>query len=65
MSKVADIIAKLAIPIGVGAVIAQSSLYDVKGGQRAVIFDRFQGVKQKVVGEGLNFVIPWLQRPII
>lgn len=65
MSKVADIIAKLAIPIGVGAVIAQSSLYDVKGGQLAVIFDRFQGVKQKVVGEGLNFVIPWLQRPII
>ncbi|VEU19826.1 DEKNAAC100643 [Brettanomyces naardenensis] len=65
MSRAADIIAKLAVPLGITAVLAQSSLYDVKGGERAVIFDRFQGVKSKVVGEGLNFVIPWLQRPII
>lgn len=65
MSRIADAIAKLAIPIGVTAVLAEASLYDVKGGERAVIFDRFQGVKQKVVGEGLNFIIPWLQRPII
>lgn len=37
----------------------------VDGGHRAVIFDRFQGIKQLVVGEGTHFYIPWIQRPII
>lgn len=37
----------------------------VDGGHRAVIFDRFQGIKQDVVGEGTHFFIPWIQRPII
>ncbi|KOB78151.1 Prohibitin protein WPH, partial [Operophtera brumata] len=37
----------------------------VDGGNRAVIFDRFQGVKNLVVGEGTHFFIPWVQRPII
>lgn len=35
------------------------------GGHRAVIFDRFQGIKQLVVGEGTHFFIPWVQRPIV
>ena len=30
-----------------------------------MIFDRFQGVKPDVVGEGTHFLIPWVQRPII
>lgn len=37
----------------------------VDGGHRAVIFDRFRGVQQSVVGEGTHFLIPWVQRPII
>jgi prohibitin 1 len=37
----------------------------VDGGHRAVIFDRFQGVKPLVIGEGTHFMIPWLHRPII
>lgn len=36
----------------------------VDGGQRAVIFDRFSGVKNEIVGEGTHFIIPWVQRPI-
>ncbi|KAJ2725252.1 Prohibitin-1, subunit of the prohibitin complex (Phb1p-Phb2p) [Coemansia sp. Benny D115] len=48
-----------------GAAIVQASLYDVKGGHRAVIFDRLQGVKQTVIGEGTHFLIPGLQRAII
>ncbi len=35
------------------------------GGRRAVIFDRFSGVKQTVVGEGTHFLIPWVQKPYI
>jgi prohibitin 1 len=39
--------------------------FPVDGGHRAVIFDRFSGIKQDVVGEGTHFFIPWVQRPII
>lgn len=37
----------------------------VDGGHRAVIFDRFTGVKKQVVGEGTHFFVPWVQKPII
>jgi hypothetical protein len=37
----------------------------VDGGHRAVIFDRFRGVQEEVVGEGTHFLIPWVQKPII
>ena len=37
----------------------------VEGGHRAVIFDRFSGVRAEVVGEGTHFFIPWVQRPIM
>jgi len=53
--------------IGLGAVasIAGTSLFVVDGGHRAVLFDRLQGVKDNVKGEGLHFLIPWVQKPII
>jgi len=55
--------------LGVGAAViggvVNTALYNVDGGHRAVIFDRFQGVKQDVTGEGTHFLIPWVQRPII
>ena len=44
---------------------AQRWLISVDGGQRAVIFDRFSGVKEEVTGEGTHFLIPWVQKPII
>lgn len=37
----------------------------VDGGHRAVLFDRLQGVKDNVKGEGLHFLIPWIQKPIV
>ena len=30
-----------------------------------MIFDRFAGVKDDIVGEGTHFLIPWVQKPII
>lgn len=57
-------IGKFLFPIALGYV-AQQSIYDVKGGTRAVIFDRLSGVKDTVVNEGTHFLIPWLQKSII
>ncbi|CAY71761.1 Subunit of the prohibitin complex (Phb1p-Phb2p) [Komagataella phaffii GS115] len=65
MSRVADFISKIAIPAGIALSAAQYSLYDVKGGTRAVIFDRYSGVRQDVIGEGTHFLIPWLQKAVI
>lgn len=48
----------------VGGVV-NSALYNVDGGHRAVIFDRFSGIKKQVIGEGTHFFIPWVQRPIV
>ncbi|ORY19503.1 band 7 family-domain-containing protein [Clohesyomyces aquaticus] len=53
------------IPGAVAASFVQASIYDVKGGTRAVIFDRIGGVKETVVNEGTHFLVPWLQRSII
>lgn len=51
--------------VGFAGIAASNCIYDVQGGSRAVIFDRLQGVKSDVVGEGTHFFIPWLQKPII
>jgi len=45
--------------------VLNSALYNVEGGHRAVIFDRFSGVLPQVVGEGTHFFIPWVQKPVI
>jgi prohibitin 1 len=58
-------IAKWAIPVAATFSLVQTSMYDVDGGYRAVIFDRLQGVKKETVGEGTHFVIPWLQKAIV
>ncbi|KAH3676087.1 hypothetical protein WICMUC_002384 [Wickerhamomyces mucosus] len=65
MSRIADVISRIAIPAGIAISAAQYSIYDVKGGSRAVIFDRLSGVQQSVIGEGTHFLIPWLQKSII
>lgn len=50
---------------GFAGIAASNCIYDVQGGSRAVIFDRLQGVKAEVIGEGTHFFVPWLQKPII
>lgn len=65
MANALSAVSRYAIPLAVGFSLAQASIYDVRGGSRAVIFDRLSGVKDTVVNEGTHFIIPWLQKPII
>jgi len=44
---------------------AYNSVYTVQGGHRAVVFNRIFGMKPTVYGEGLNFNIPWFERPYV
>lgn len=36
-------------------------IFVVDGGERGVVFDRFRGVVDKVYGEGMHFIIPFIQ----
>jgi prohibitin 1 len=65
MASALSAVSRYAIPLAVGLSLAQASIYDVKGGSRAVIFDRLSGVKDTVVNEGTHFLVPWLQKSII
>lgn len=58
-------VARAAFGLGLGASVVSASLYTVDGGERAVLFDRLSGVKDKVVGEGTHFLVPWLQKPFV
>lgn len=58
-------IGQLGLGLAVAGSVANTALYNVDGGHRAVIFDRFTGIKNTVVGEGTHFLIPWVQKPII
>jgi prohibitin 2 len=44
---------------------AYQSIYTVQGGHRAVVFNRLTGMKDVTYGEGLNFNIPWFEKPTI
>jgi len=49
-----------------GLFTVSQCLYNVDGGERAVMFDQLRGgVLPKVSGEGTHFMIPLVQRPII
>jgi hypothetical protein len=41
------------VPIAIGASLVQASIYDVPGGYRAVLFDRFSGVQPNVSDRNL------------
>ncbi|KAL1401928.1 hypothetical protein pipiens_006306, partial [Culex pipiens pipiens] len=58
-------IGQLGLGVAIVGGVVNSALYNVDGGHRAVIFDRFTGVKQTVSGEGTHFFVPWVQRPVI
>uniref|UniRef100_A0A8C8IAR4 Prohibitin n=1 Tax=Oncorhynchus tshawytscha TaxID=74940 RepID=A0A8C8IAR4_ONCTS len=62
MAKLFESIGKLGLALAVGGGVVNSALFN---GHRAVIFDRFRGVQDAVVGEGTHFLIPWVQKPII
>ena len=57
-------IAKASVALGTLGWVAQSSLYTVGPGQRAIIYDHISGIKEGVLGEGMHMCIPILQYPI-
>jgi len=65
MAQLFTRLGQLGLGVALAGGVVNSALYNVDAGHRAVIFDRFAGVKDVVVGEGTHFFIPWVQRPIM
>lgn len=65
MERILNRVIAGAIGLGTLASVVGTSVFVVDGGHRAVLFDRLAGVRDTVKGEGLHFVIPWVQKPII
>lgn len=50
----------------VGVFTVSQCLYNVDGGERAVMFDTLRGgILPDVRGEGTHFLIPVIQRPVV
>jgi prohibitin 1 len=66
MDKVLARVSTMSGALAVGAFTVNSCLYNVDGGERAVMFDYLRGgILPDVIGEGTHFVIPVIQRPVI
>lgn len=65
LANIFNRIGQLGFGMAVVGGVVNSALFNVDAGHRAVIFDRFAGVKDQVIGEGTHFFIPWVQRPIL
>uniref|UniRef100_A0A7S3LRB7 Prohibitin n=2 Tax=Aplanochytrium stocchinoi TaxID=215587 RepID=A0A7S3LRB7_9STRA len=58
-------VAQAALGVGLVGFVGQECLYNVDGGERAVIFNRFRGVEPKTIGEGTHLRIPMIDYPNI
>lgn len=64
-ARMLNTVYRMAVPAALIGTAVSQSIFDVKGGTRAVIFDRISGVKEEVINEGTHFLIPWLQKSIV
>jgi prohibitin 1 len=51
--------------LGGGAMVAQNCLFNIDGGEQAVMFNRLSGVSEKIYGEGTHFKVPWFQDQVV
>jgi len=72
VSKLLQAVAEKGSPLllGVGALagvgyVAKSSVYSVEAGNTAIKYSRLSGVGSTTYREGVHFLLPWFERPII
>jgi regulator of protease activity HflC (stomatin/prohibitin superfamily) len=58
-------VAGAALTVGVTLAVGSQSLVVVPPGHRGVVFNRVSGVKQMPLGEGFNFLMPFVEQVLI
>lgn len=61
MDKLLRSVFRLGFVAGTAGVVDTFFLYNVDGGYRGVVFDRFRGILPNTLNEGTSIVVPWLQ----
>jgi len=61
MEKLFNRLGRIGTGFFVTGVVFSRFIFVVDGGERAVVLDKFKGVKEKVYGEGMHFMIPFIQ----
>ena len=62
--KIISGIVQTAVFGGAGAYGLYHSFFNVEGGHRAIVYNRFVGIREKTYSEGTHPMIPWIERPI-
>jgi prohibitin 1 len=66
MDKALARLGRLTGAAAVGTFTVSQCLYNVDGGERAVMFDSLRGgIRPDISGEGTHFMIPVIQRPVV
>jgi len=66
MDKILGRLSTVSGSLALGAFAANVCLYNVDGGERAVMFDNLRGgILPDVIGEGTHIKVPVIQRPVI
>jgi len=66
MDKILGPLSTVSGSLALGVFAANSCLYNVDGGERAVMFDNLRGgILPDVIGEGTHIKVPVIQRPVI
>ena len=66
MDKALSRLGRLSGAGAIGVFTVSQCLYNVDGGERAVMFDSLRGgIRPEVSGEGTHFMVPIIQRPIV
>jgi regulator of protease activity HflC (stomatin/prohibitin superfamily) len=54
------------VGLGLAGYGTYHSMVTIQPGHKGLIYNRFGGLDEKhLLSEGLNFVIPWFQRPVV
>jgi len=61
--KALTAVSRAGLAFGGLAMLPQFCLFDVDGGERAVVFNLLSGVEDKVRGEGTHFKVPFIMQP--
>ncbi|TPW20413.1 MAG: Prohibitin [Elusimicrobia bacterium] len=64
-AKTLRTVAGIALTLGVMAAVGTQSLVVIPPGHRGVVFNRVSGVKQVPLGEGFNFLVPFIEQVLI
>lgn len=58
--KITSLLFNVGAAFSIGTLLGKNCIYTVDPGEKAIIFDKFKGLQDKIIGEGMHFYIPFV-----